>query len=197
MEKIEHRIIDWLVIALFGVIDFLLIPLSFNKLFPEYFNIKVDLALGEMDLLAFLGAIFGGLATYLGVKMTLNSTQKQKFLESFPGRVMNLDKLINEVTGLDIKIFLEKEEDYNLGDYWDFISNKMVEPAASVDANVYEKVITFETNVFHESLAEHLFAEDDDFEQRKKDLRKCVQELANDLRDYRKNLLEQFKELQR
>lgn len=80
--ELEKRIINWLVIGLFIMIDFFLIPITIYKLFPNEWKA----IFGEVDVLAFIGAIIGGLFTWYGVKLTLRNQYKRDFLNTYAER---------------------------------------------------------------------------------------------------------------
>lgn len=81
MVDIERRIINWLIIAFFGVIDFILIPVVICHFFPEEMKIIFGkIKLGDMDLLAFVA----GLLTLWGVRITIKNQERREFINSYP-----------------------------------------------------------------------------------------------------------------
>lgn len=133
MEQFEKRIINWLIIIFWVIIDFLLIPIGFIYLWPE--QMKMILAqFGDMDFLAFLGAIIGGGLTLFGVKRTLDVQKTEKFIESFPKKIKKFDEILDNIDGFYPHINFNNAPlmaySYN---YFD----RFLEPAAEINGGVY------------------------------------------------------------
>lgn len=58
------------------------------------FNFNKEIVTG---LIAFVGAILGGLITLFGVKLTIENNEKQKAKEELPKKILNMDKAVNKI----------------------------------------------------------------------------------------------------
>ncbi|WP_134705104.1 hypothetical protein [Ammoniphilus sp. YIM 78166] len=94
--ELERRIINWLIIAMFVMVNVLVIPVFLYRIFPK----ELTSIFGEVDYLAFLGAIIGGALTLVGVKITLKNQGRSEFLRSFPERVKSADDIALRLAGV-------------------------------------------------------------------------------------------------
>jgi hypothetical protein len=90
MEKLERHLINWLIIAFFGVVDLYLIPLAFIYLWPDQASY-----LG--DIFAWSGAIIGGSLTLIGVRMTLKKQENDRFLSSYKKELQIIDEFLDKL----------------------------------------------------------------------------------------------------
>lgn len=191
MKEIEQRIINWLIIGFFVIADFLLLPIAFTHWFPEETTILFDkIKLGDMDLLAFLGAVFGGAITLFGVLLTIKANEKQRKKDLLPQRVHRLENIIKYINDaekeiaryswLDLSerelIFFEIDENYGHVTTELYIKYIKDEPERIRNEAIYIDAYTYK-----------LFL---DFKQRLDSIYEVIAPAISDLNRFRENLVQ-------
>lgn len=139
------------------------LAITFLTIFPflvdvSFMGWRTSITFGNTDswigfFASYFGAIFGGvvggLFTYLGVKQTINTQNKQKFIDEFPEKIKLLtDTLLKLKTQRDY--YNEKEyfikgyaQFKHHSEYFDMISNTVssaTESGIKIDGALYEKM---------------------------------------------------------
>jgi hypothetical protein len=146
--NIEEKVKKWLVNC------FLFILVIFNLLLLIHAcAILLPILPGGWDLLAFCGAIIGGMITWLGVKKTLNEQKRERDLTTWSKELSILYTILNELSVInDYQVFLSRgkyikdidELDRNfkvLNDFGNKLNESMKMMLGIIDWNFYDSII--------------------------------------------------------
>jgi len=143
-EDFERRLINWLMIAFWLVLDIALIPFMLMYFFPNQASFVGD-------VFTWTGAIIGGGLTLVGVRYTLNRQAKERFIDVFPVKLKNLDLITERFEHILNSNRLLEFRNSNVDPIPDLIKTikEMLNYSIDVDGTVYTLVKHFEEEVIN------------------------------------------------
>lgn len=110
---------DPILIALTISIFILVVIIIFMMYYSNSFGISETVSSSIIGgTIGAIGAIIGGVITFLGVRLTINYEIKKEQLDRYPERIINIDTIFEKLKILDFSHELDYSEDfqdYNIG----------------------------------------------------------------------------------
>jgi hypothetical protein len=125
-DKFKLKYLIYVIWGLGIILVLLIFPIIYNKIF----NIPSKNVAGETsDWISFygsyLGGLFGGLLTLIGVRLTISHNNKQQFIKDFPQKDIALRDIITEIKKLMERIKECKNEKELLSCLFEFSSKEI------------------------------------------------------------------------
>ena len=142
--EFERRLINWLMIVFWLVLDIALIPFVLMYFFPNQASFVGD-------VFTWTGAIIGGGLTLFGVRYTLNRQAKERFIDVFPVKLKNLDLITEQFEHILNSNRLLEFRNSRVDPIPDLIITikGMLNYSIDVDGTVYTLVKQFEEEVIN------------------------------------------------